>query len=89
MLTQTKTVHVAGTVGCILSTVAYLSFIDQIRLNLEGDKGSWIMPSIMFVACITWILYALKHKPILLPIIICNVPGLVLAPIAAITAIWF
>ena len=74
-----------GLAASILSIAMYFSYIDQIRLNLEGNKGSFILPAITTINCIFWILYgALKQKKDW-PIILCNAVGVQFGILTAIT----
>lgn len=74
-----------GLAASILSIAMYFSYIDQIRLNLAGSKGSFILPIITTINCVFWILYgALKQKRDW-PIILCNGVGLIFGILTAIT----
>lgn len=70
-----------------MALAMYFSYIDQIMLNLSGQKGSFILPVVTTINCVFWVLYgALKTRKDW-PIIVCNLPGIVLGIITAITAI--
>ena len=69
-----------------MAIAMYFSYIDQIMRNLHGHQGSVILPITTTINCAAWTLYAgLKTKKDW-PIIMCNVPGVVLGIITAITA---
>ena len=71
----------------ILACTMYISYIDQIMLNLSGQKGSNLLAIITTINCFAWLLYAsMKHKKDR-PIIVCNVPGVILGAITAITGL--
>lgn len=75
-------------IGWAASTVAillWLSFFDQIRLNLAGQKGSLLIPIVVTVNCILWTLFGLGKKN--WQIIAANVPGIIIGAITAITAL--
>lgn len=77
-------------IGWFASTMAilmYVSYIDQIMRNLHGNKGSVILPIFTTFNCAAWIAYAGLRKKKDWPIIMCNLPGVVLGIISAITAI--
>jgi len=82
-----KIVNGIGWFASMMATAMYISYIDQIRLNLSGQKGSVILPVITTINCTAWVLYgALKAKRDW-PIIVCNLPGIVLGIITAVTAL--
>ncbi|MFM2330516.1 MAG: hypothetical protein RLZZ26_23 [Candidatus Parcubacteria bacterium] len=66
----------------------YFSFIDQIRLNMTGHKGSWLIPLMTACSAITWTSYGFYKTPRDWPIFICNLPGIPLAIATFLTAIF-
>ena len=79
-----KTVTKIGWFASIMATAMYISYIDQIILNVNGQPGSTILPVITMINCTAWTLYgALKAKRDY-PIIICNIPGIILGAATAI-----
>ncbi len=82
-----STVTKIGLAASLLTMAMYFSYIDQIRLNLAGHKGSFILPVITTINCIFWILYgALKQKKDW-PIILCNAVGLLFGFITVFTVL--
>lgn len=82
-----KIVNRIGWFASFMAIAMYTSYIDQIRLNLSGQTGSIILPIITTINCTAWTLYgALKIKKDW-PIIVCNVPGIILGIITATTAL--
>lgn len=82
-----KIVNKIGWFASFMAMAMYFSYIDQIRLNLSGQTGSIILPIITTINCTAWVLYgSLKVKKDW-PIIACNIPGIILGIITAITAI--
>lgn len=82
-----KIVNKIGWLGSILGIVLFSSFLDQIRLNLAGQKGSAILPIVMVVNCFTWSLYGWLKSPRDLPLFLCNILGVIVGLATAITAI--
>ena len=80
-----KIVDRIGWAASIIAILMWFSFIDQIRLNLAGQKGSLLMPIIVTVNCILWTLFGLGKKN--WQIIAANFPGLIIGAITAITAL--
>lgn len=80
-----KPVDRIGWIASALTTVTSLSFIDQIRLNLEGHKGSVILAFLTTLNCIFWVLYGLMKKPKEWGIFTCNLIGGILSLVAGIT----
>ena len=65
----------------------YLSYIDQIRLNLSGEKGSVIQPAATVANCTLWLAYGALRERRDWPIMLANAPGILLGAIALITAL--
>ena len=81
-----KTINRIGWFASVMAIAMYFSYIDQIIRNIDGTKGSIILPLITTINCTAWVLYAgLKSKKDW-PIIVCNAPGIVLGTMTAITA---
>lgn len=81
-----KVTNTMGWFASFMGLVMYFSFVDQIHRNLTGNKGSFILATASTIAALAWVLYgSLKHKRDW-PLIICNIFGLVLSFIAAITS---
>jgi uncharacterized protein with PQ loop repeat len=83
-----KIVNRIGWFACILAIAMYISYIDQIKLNLSGTKGSVILPIATIFNCSAWVLYGFLKPKRDWPIIACNIPGVILGFITAITAIF-
>lgn len=82
-----KIVNRIGWFASIMAIAMYVSYIDQIMRNIAGHKGSVILPIVTSINCTAWILYAgLKSKRDW-PLLMCNIPGLILGIITAITAL--
>jgi len=80
-------VNYIGWFASVMAILMYVSYIDQIQLNLKGDKGSVLQPLAATVNCIAWTLYGFLKEKKDWPIIICNVPGIVLGGVAFYTAV--
>ena len=80
-------VNKIGWFASFMGAAMYFSYIDQIRLNISGQAGSVVLPIITTINCISWILYgSLKIKRDW-PIIVANIPGVILGVATAVTAI--
>ncbi|OGG72692.1 hypothetical protein A3A38_00365 [Candidatus Kaiserbacteria bacterium RIFCSPLOWO2_01_FULL_53_17] len=75
-----------GWIAFVLSVVLWLSFADQIRLNLSGHKGSLIIPWMVVANCTAWTLYGLWKSPRDWPVALSNMIGIVLGLAAGVTA---
>lgn len=82
-----KTIQAIGWVASITAVIMYLSYIDQIRLNLQGAKGSTVQPVATVVNCVLWATYGAARQKKDWPIIIANLPGIVLGLVALFTAL--
>lgn len=82
-----KQVKMIGYLGSALSVLMYVSYIVQIIDNLHGNKGNIVQPFAALCNCIVWTVYGFLIQPKQWPVIIANVPGIVLAFITIITAL--
>ncbi len=78
-----KTIERIGWAASIMAILMYFSFIDQIRLNLIGHKGSLIIPILVVVNCSLWTFFGLGKKN--WQIVVCNIPGIFIGIITAVT----
>ena len=85
MITREKLVPILGWIGSALALLMYVSFIDQIRLNLGGHPGSFILPAVAAISCSVWTAYGFLLAPRNWPLIVCNVPGVPLGLVTVIT----
>ena len=74
-----------GWTASIIAILMWLSFVDQIRLNIAGQKGSVLIPIVVVANCVLWTLFGLGKKN--WQIVASNVPGIFIGAITAITAI--
>ena len=81
-------VRMAGLCASTLATLLWLTFIDQIRMNLNGHKGSLLIAITVTVNCIAWVSYGLLKSPRDWNIVWSNIPGILLGIVAVITTIW-
>jgi uncharacterized protein with PQ loop repeat len=82
-----KNINRIGWFAAFMGTAMSISFIDQIRLNLSGHPGSVILPIVAVINCSSWFVYGIVKAKKDWPIIICNISGIILGSIMAITAI--
>ncbi len=74
-------------IATVTGLVMYVSYIDQIRLNLSGEPGSVIQPAIAVINCSFWVAYGFFRDKIDWPIVIANAPGIIFGGAAVATAI--
>jgi uncharacterized protein with PQ loop repeat len=84
-----KRVTYVGWFASIMATTMYVSYIDQIMLNIAGNPGSLILPVVTTINCLAWVAYAFMKTRKDWPIIFCNVLGVILGITTAITAILY
>ena len=82
-----KQSKIFGYLGSALSILMYVSYIPQIMGNLNGNKTSFIQPSVASINCTIWVVYGLFKKEKDLPIIFANLPGIIFGLTATITAL--
>lgn len=82
-----QTINRLGRVASVLSVLMYVSYIPQIRNNLADNPGSPIQPFVAMINCIFWTAYGLLQKEKDWPIVVANVPGIILGGITFFTAL--
>ena len=65
----------------------FSSYINQIKLNINGNTGSVILPIATILNCITWVCYALFRENKDWLIFVSNALGIVVGGVTVITAI--
>ncbi|MCR2034286.1 SemiSWEET family transporter [Adlercreutzia mucosicola] len=80
-------VAVVGRIASVLSVIMYVSYLTQIANNLGGNPGSPWQPLCAFFNCTMWTIYGFMKPKRDIPIIVANIPGIVLGLITFITAI--
>jgi uncharacterized protein with PQ loop repeat len=78
---------ILGWIATATAVAMYLSYVDQIRLNLAGDKGSTIQPLATIVNCALWVAYGFLRQKRDWPIVLANAPGVILGAVALATAL--
>lgn len=84
---RVRTVKVLGRIASVLSVLMYVSYIPQIANNLAGNYGSPVQPLVAMVNCVVWTAYGLLERPRDMPIVVANVPGVMLGCITFLTAL--
>ncbi|WP_269620651.1 SemiSWEET family transporter [Zhongshania sp. BJYM1] len=82
--------NVVRTIGWLASFAAimmYISYIDQIHLNLNGQKGSSLQALATVLNCSLWIAYGMVKTQRDWPIIAANLPGIFLGFMAFSTSL--
>lgn len=78
---------VLGWIATATAAVMYLSYIDQIGLNLSGHKGSILQPAATILNCTLWSAYGYLRPKRDWPIVAANSPGILFGLLALITAL--
>lgn len=81
-----KIIRSIGWIASIAAILMYFAYIDQIRLNLQGQPGSVIQPATAVINCTLWVIYGAGRTRKDWPIIMANIPGIILGIIAVLTA---
>ena len=74
-----------GWIATATAVGMFFSYIDQIRLNLSGEKGSLLMPLATVVNCSLWTTYGAMRRD--WPVAAGNFPGVILGAITFLTAL--
>ncbi|PJG82405.1 SemiSWEET family transporter [Caviibacterium pharyngocola] len=80
-------ITILGWVATFTAVCMYVSYLEQIGLNLDGNKGGLIQPLATAVNCTLWVCYGLFKEKRDLPVALANSPGVVLGLAAFVTAI--
>lgn len=80
-------IQIVGWIASIAAVIMFVAYIDQIKLNLTGHKGSVIQPAATVVNCTLWVIYAAAKERKDWPIIFANAPGIVLGILTVLTAL--
>ena len=65
----------------------YVAYLDQIARNLHGEKGSVVQPACACLCCTLWMLLGWGRRPHDWPLVVANLPGLVLGLLTIATAL--
>ncbi len=76
-----------GWAASVAAVIMFFSYIDQVRLNLAGNKGSLIQPAATVINCTLWFIYGFGKVKKDWPIMVANFPGIVLGALAFMTAL--
>lgn len=78
---------ILGWVATFTAVCMYVSYIQQIDLNLSGQKGGALQPLATAINCTLWVAYGLLKEKRDWPVALANAPGVILGLITFITAI--
>lgn len=84
---QEKYINYIGWFASIMAIAMYVSYIDQIKMNLTGVRGSFIQPLAATINSIAWASYGYLKPKKDWPMIVCNVTGIVLSGVTFYTAL--
>ncbi len=86
MENQAEIAQIVGSIAGSLGLLMWLTLVYQIKLNLSGQKGSTVVAAAIVINCVAWVSYGLLKMPPDWPIVVSNVPGILLGAIAAYTS---
>ena len=78
---------ILGWVATFTAVCMYVSYIQQIQLNLGGVKGGALQPLATAVNCTLWVAYGLLKQKRDWPVALANAPGVILGLITFVTAL--
>ena len=82
-----KQMKILSVVAALTAVGMYVSYIPQIRNNLNGQPGDWLQPLVAAVNCTLWVAYGLLKKQRDWPVVLANAPGMFLGLITVGTSI--
>ena len=83
-MTNQRFITILGYVATFTSVCMYVSYLQQIGLNLSGQKGGWLQPFATMINCMAYGLLKEKRD---LSISLANAPGVILGLITFVTAL--
>lgn len=86
-MTENRFITVLGWIATFTAVCMYVSYIQQIGLNLDGTKGGAIQPLATAINCTLWVAYGLMKVKRDYPVALANFPGVVLGLITFVTAL--
>ncbi|NEN76435.1 hypothetical protein F9B74_08945 [Pelistega sp. NLN82] len=86
-MTNQRFITILGYVATFTAICMYVSYLQQIDLNLSGQKGGPLQPLATTINCTLWVIYGLFKEKRDWPIAIANFPGVILGAITFITAL--
>ena len=89
MENQTRFNHVVGVTAMILSVLLWFALIDQIRLNVAGQKSSLLVGVAVVANCTFWVIYGCTKSPSEWKVALANVPGILFGLANVVTIIWW
>ncbi len=76
-----------GTIASLAGILVALAFLDQIRLNLSGQIGSIIFPTMSIFNSLAWMSYGYCRREKDWALIICNGFGFLMAFLTILSAL--
>ncbi|WP_109059032.1 SemiSWEET family transporter [Aggregatibacter aphrophilus] len=86
-MTNQRFITILGWIATFTAVCMFVSYIEQINMNLNGMKGSTLQPLATAVNCSLWVAYGLLKKERDYPVAIANSPGVILGLICFVTAL--
>lgn len=86
-MTDQRFITFLGWIATFTAVCMYISYLQQIQLNLAGVKGGAIQPLATAINCTLWVSYGLLKRKRDYPVALANFPGVVLGLITFITAL--
>ncbi len=82
-----KQIRILSIVATAMSIIMYVSYVFQIKKNLEGNHGDWVQPLAAAINCTLLVIYGLFKKERDWALSIANMPGIILGLTACITSL--
>ena len=82
-----KTLKMMGWIATGTAMLMYISYFPQIINNIHGNKSGFLQPMVAAINCTLWVSYGFFQDKKDWPIVIANLPGVILGTIAAMTAL--
>ena len=86
-MTNQRFINILSYVATFTAVSMYVSYLQQIEMNLSGQKGGTLQPLATAINCSLWVAYGLLKEKRDLPVSLANAPGVILGLITFITAL--
>nr|WP_314741229.1 SemiSWEET family transporter [uncultured Haemophilus sp.] len=86
-MTNERFITILGWIATFTAVCMYVSYLEQIGLNLDGQKGGLLQPLATSINCALWVAYGLLKEKKDYPVSLANSPGVLLGLICFFTAL--
>lgn len=87
VIEETRFINILSKVATVVAILMYVSYISQIKNNLQGNYGAPLQPLVAALNCTLWCIYAYFKQQRDWPVFWANFPGIIFGLITFITCL--